>query len=108
MESKTPVNAPNGESNNESPRLASVNPNLSLMPGIEATQVPNTRLDDENKNPTANAGLSFINEEIFLIIISNELLAWASGLLNRITERRSVPPWRGQTMIDSVLNSNII
>jgi hypothetical protein len=37
---------------------------------MDATHVPNKRLDDENKNPTAKTGLSFINDEIFLIIMS--------------------------------------
>ena len=67
-ESATPVKAPSGESNNDKPKLPSVNPNRYLMPGMEATHVPNNRLDDENKKPTANAGLNFINEEMFLII----------------------------------------
>jgi hypothetical protein len=75
VERITPVNAPNGESSNDRPRLASVNPSLYLIPGIEATQVPNKRLDDENKNPTANTGLSLMNDEMFLIIMSYELSA---------------------------------
>ena len=69
VERATPVNAPKGESNRESPRLASVNPSLYLIPGIEATHVPNKRLEEENKNPTASTGLSFMNDEIFLIIV---------------------------------------
>src|SRR6476661_3888425 len=68
VESATPVSAPNGESKRESPRLASVNPNRYLIPGIAATQVPNKRLDDANKNPTASTGFSFMNDEMFLII----------------------------------------
>ena len=74
VESTTPVNAPNGESKSESPRLASVNPNLYLIPGIAATHVPNKRLEDENKKPTAKAGFIFMNDKMFLII-SYELLA---------------------------------
>jgi hypothetical protein len=74
VESATPVSAPNGESNKESPRLASVKPSLYLIPGIAATQVPNRRLDDANRNPTASAGFSFMKEEMFLII-SYELQA---------------------------------
>ena len=70
VDRSTPVNAPNGESNNESPRLASVNPSLYLIPGIDVTHVPNTRLDDENKNPIASAGFNFINDEMFLIIMN--------------------------------------
>jgi hypothetical protein len=80
VERATPVNAPNGESNNESPRLASVNPNLYLIPGMEATHVPNKRLDDENKNPTAKTGLSFMNDEIFLIIMNYELKVMSIGI----------------------------
>jgi hypothetical protein len=69
VERATPVNAPNGESKRERPRLASVNPSRYLIPGIAATHVPNKRLEAENKNPTANAGFSFMNDKIFLIII---------------------------------------
>jgi len=72
VERRTPVNAPNGDSNNERPRVALLNPSLYLIPGIEATHVPNTRLEAENKNPTANTGLSFMNDEMFLIIMSYE------------------------------------
>ena len=79
VERRTPVNAPKGESNRESPRLASVNPSLYLIPGIAATQVPNKRLEDENKNPTANAGFSFINDEMFLIIRAMRYSRRASG-----------------------------
>ncbi len=68
VERATPVKAPNGERRSERPRLASVNPSLYLIPGMEATQVPNKRLEDENKNPTANTGLSFMNDEMFLIM----------------------------------------
>ena len=68
VESATPVNAPKGESNSERPRLASVNPSLYLIPGMEATHVPNKRLEAENKKPIANAGFSFMKDEIFLII----------------------------------------
>ena len=42
------------------------------MPGIDATQIPNNRLDVANKKPTENADLFFINEVKFLIIISDE------------------------------------
>ena len=64
-ESNIPVIAPSGESNRDNPRLPSVKPSLSLIPGIEATQVPNNKLEAENKKPTASAGLNlkkdFIN-----------------------------------------------
>ena len=60
--------APRGESNRDKPRLPSVNPNLSLRAGIAATHVPNTRLDVENRKPTASAGLNLINENMFLSI----------------------------------------
>ena len=52
------------------PDPASVNPSRYLIAGMDATQVPNTRLDAENKNATANTGFSFINEEMFLIIMN--------------------------------------
>ncbi len=60
--------APSGESNNDKPRLPSVKPSRSLIPGIEATQVPNKRLETENRKPTARAGLILIKEEMFLIM----------------------------------------
>src|SRR5207302_2058208 len=68
VERATPVNAPSGESNSESPSVASVKPNLCLIPGMAATHVPNTRLDAENRNPTANAGFSLMNDAMFFII----------------------------------------
>ncbi len=68
VESNIPVIAPSGESNKDSPRLPSVKPNLSLIPGIQATHVPNNKLEVENRKPTASAGLNLIKEVIFLII----------------------------------------
>jgi len=67
-----PVIAPSGESNNERPRDPSEKPSLAFMPGIDATQMPNKRLDVANKKPTENAGLFFTNEVKFLTIISKE------------------------------------
>ena len=64
--SATPVRAPSGDSNKESPRLPSVKPILSLTVGIAATQVPNKRLDVQKLKPTASAGFNFMKEEIFL------------------------------------------
>ncbi len=58
--------APSGESNNESPRLPSLKPSLDFMPGIDATQMPNNKLEVANKKPTAKAGLFFMKEEKFL------------------------------------------
>ena len=66
VESNIPVIAPRGESKSDKPRLPSVKPSRSLIPGIEATQVPNNKLEVENKNPTASAGLNLIKEFIFL------------------------------------------
>ncbi len=63
-----PVIAPSGESNRERPRLPSVKPSLAFIPGIEATQIPNKRLEVANKKPTENAGLFFTNEVKFLIM----------------------------------------
>src|ERR1022692_1089674 len=73
VESNMPVIAPNGESSNDRPRLPSEKPSLYLIPGMEATQVPNTRLDVENRKPTATAGFIFMNEEMFLIIMGYEI-----------------------------------
>ena len=62
VDSSIPVMAPNGESSNERPKLPSVKPSLALMPGMEATQIPNKRLDVENRKPTAKTGLFLIKE----------------------------------------------
>jgi hypothetical protein len=70
VESSIPVIAPSGESSNESPRLPSLKPSRCFIPGIEATHIPNKRLDAANKKPTANAGLFLINEEKFLSMLS--------------------------------------
>lgn len=59
---KTPVIAPNGESNKDKPRLASVKLNFSLIDGMAATQLPNSKLDTANKNATAKTGFNFIND----------------------------------------------
>ena len=64
--------APSGESNNESPRLPSVKPSLVFIPGIDATQMPNTRLEVANRKPTENADLFFTNEIKFLIMIKQK------------------------------------
>jgi hypothetical protein len=74
VEISMPVIAPSGESNKDNPRLPSVNPSLYLIPGMEATHVPNKRLDTENRKPTASAGLFFIKVEMFLNIMSFGIL----------------------------------
>ncbi len=38
------------------------------MPGMEATHMPNKRLEVANKNPTAKVGLFLTNETKFLIM----------------------------------------
>jgi hypothetical protein len=72
VDSSMPVMAPNGESNNESPRLPSLKPSLDFIPGIDATQIPNNKLEVANKKPTANAGLFLMKEEKFLSIESEK------------------------------------
>lgn len=67
-----PVMAPNGESNNEKPRLPSEKPSLVFIPGIDATQMPNKRLEVANRKPTENADLFFIKEIKFLIMITKK------------------------------------
>lgn len=42
------------------------------MPGMDATQMPNSKLEVANKNPTANAGLFFMKEEKFLSMMKNK------------------------------------
>ena len=61
-----PVMAPRGESNKERPRLPSVKPSLAFIPGIEATQIPNKRLEVANRKPTENVDLFFTKEVKFL------------------------------------------
>ncbi len=61
-----PVMAPSGESSNESPRLPSEKPSLAFIPGIDATQIPNKRLEVAKRKPTENADLFFIKEIKFL------------------------------------------
>jgi len=68
VDSNIPVIAPNGESSKESPRLPSLKPSLDFIPGIEATQIPNKRLDVENRKPTEKADL-FLKKEIRLRIM---------------------------------------
>jgi hypothetical protein len=63
-----PVIAPRGESNKDKPRLPSVKASRCLIPGMAATQVPNKRLEVENKKPTARAGFILIKEDIFFIM----------------------------------------
>ena len=82
VERATPVKAPNGESKRERPRLASVNPSRYLIPGMAATHVPNKRLEAENKNPTANAGFSFMNAKMFLIIVPRAISCELRFLVN--------------------------
>ena len=70
LDNNIPVMAPSGDNNKDKPRLPSVNCNRFLMDGMAATQVPNKRLDTENKKPTDKADLFCIKEEIFLIMVS--------------------------------------
>ncbi len=70
LDSSMPVIAPSGDSNKDKPRLPSVKCSRFLIEGMAATQVPNNRLDTENKKPTERADLFFIKEEIFLIMVS--------------------------------------
>ena len=67
-----PVIAPKGESNKERPRLPSLKPSLAFIPGIDATQMPNKRLEVAKRKPTENACLFFTNDVKFLIIVKKE------------------------------------
>ena len=67
-----PVIAPKGESNKERPRLPSLKPSLAFIPGIDATQMPNKRLEVANRKPTEKACLFFTNDVKFLIIVKKE------------------------------------
>jgi hypothetical protein len=68
-----PVIAPSGDSKRESPRLPSDRSNLSLIPGIAATQVPNNKLDVANKKPTDNTGLFLEKEMRFLSMSASKI-----------------------------------
>ena len=57
--------APNGDNSNDRPKLPSVKPSLCLMPGIAATHVPNNRLEQANRKPTASTGFNLIKDEKF-------------------------------------------
>ena len=74
VESSKPVIAPDGESNKDKPRPASVRPSRSFIPGMEATHIPNKRLDEENRKPTASTGFNFIKERKFFNIMNPNLL----------------------------------
>ena len=60
--------APSGDNNKDRPKLPSVKPSLYLMAGIAATQVPNNKLEEANKKPTASTGFNFIKEKKFFSI----------------------------------------
>lgn len=64
-----PVIAPNGDSKRESPKLPSEKPSLALIPGIDPTQIPKSRLVTAYKKPTENNGRLFKKEIKFLNII---------------------------------------
>ena len=68
VDRKTPVNAPAGASNKESPSSLSENCKRSLIAGIAATQTPNIKLEAAKRKPTANAGLCFMNDIVFASI----------------------------------------
>ena len=57
-----PVTEPSGAINKQRPSVPSVRLSRSFTPGIEATQIPNSKLLTANKNPTAKAGRFFTNE----------------------------------------------
>ena len=69
VDNSIPVIAPNGDSNRDSPNVPSVKPSRAFNPGIDATQMPNSRLEVENKKPTANEDLFLTNEVKFLIMV---------------------------------------
>ena len=66
VDTKTPVMAPNGDSNRDNPKLASLNWKRAFMLGIAATQLPNNKLDTANKNATSSTGLMAITDLKFL------------------------------------------
>ena len=60
--------APNGDNSNDRPKLPSVKASLCLIPGMAATHVPNSRLEQANKKPTATTGFNLMKEEKFFSI----------------------------------------
>lgn len=81
--------APSGESNNESPRIPSEKPSLAFIPGIDATQMPNKRLEVANRKPTENADLFFKKEVKFLIMIN---LKKKMRTYDKVKQRYVFPP----------------
>lgn len=68
LDTSMPVMAPRGDKSKEKPRLPSVKPSLDFIPGIEATHIPNRRLEVEKRKPTAKKDLFLIKEIKFLIM----------------------------------------
>jgi hypothetical protein len=73
VDNNIPVIAPKGDNSNESPSVPSVKPSLAFNPGIDATQMPNSRLEVENKKPTAKDDLFLMNEVKFLIMFKEKI-----------------------------------
>jgi hypothetical protein len=69
VDTSMPVIAPKGDNNKDSPSVPSLKPSLAFTPGIDATQIPNNKLEVANKNPTAKADLFFMKEEKFFSMI---------------------------------------
>lgn len=65
VENSTPVIAPNGDNNKDNPKLASLNWRRYFIPGMAATQIPNSKLEAAKRNPTASTSLYLINDRKF-------------------------------------------
>ena len=108
VESNIPVIAPRGESKRDNPRLPSVKPSRSLIPGMEATQGPNNKLEVENKNPTASAGLNLKKDFIFLIIrIFKFTIFTQQNLLLKLLELTKLINIKNNELDNSYLNLEI-
>ena len=76
-----PVIAPSGDNNKDNPRLPSLNCKRCLIPGIAATQVPKSKLDVANKNPTASTGFVLKKEvKFFSIVVKQNYNIWYTSL----------------------------
>ena len=67
-EMSMPVMAPEGDKSKDNPNPPSVKPSLVLIPGIDATQIPNNKLEVANKKPTEKIVRLVVKAIKFLII----------------------------------------
>jgi hypothetical protein len=75
---------------------------------MEATQVPNNKLEVENKKPTARAGLNLKKDFIFLIIrIFKFTIFTQQNLLQKVSEEIELRNKKNNELDNSYLNLDI-